>query len=480
MSRACGRGRHTAPLVLAAVVALNACSGGGGHRSKVAPLPASTTTTTMPRGMPLGASAWATSNLHLISAAGAAGGRFLAYGATAAALTLYGIDAATGQVAWSQPASPSNTTQGVPLVVATFGDAVAYFRPDASEALAARLVLADAATGKDRWASAAGLFGGAPRDCGDHVSVCAPVATATGAVLRAYALDKGTARSVALQDGARDLGSQLYDFGGRTPEKFGVVSGSGVVWSQPVTGVFGPGSSTDNGWDFQYYRAQAVYTGTVGHTAPAGTLTEDVTTMGTAGIDAATGRRRWFVPNSSVGCNGVLDIYPTHDTDGSLPVRCRYAGKATTDVAGTTTTLSGPTTVTGFDVETGAATWNWHTNADPRLFSSDKPIVQVDDFSVVLPDPAGHPFVVDLRTGASVAASAATVGWCATLPTYTFGPASQGPDSNQYQGGPSIAPCRADGSAAASAPLVPDTYVATVGGIVAFTSNERLVATHRG
>src|SRR5438094_233307 len=90
---------------------------------------------------------------------------------------------------------------------------------------------------------------------------------------------------------------------------------------------------------------------------------------------------------------------PTGGVDAApLPVLCKYAGTATYDRSGNVA-LSGPTTVVGFDVRTGRHTWEWKTDADPKLVDPTKSHVQLDDESVVLPDARGALFKLNLRSG---------------------------------------------------------------------------------
>jgi hypothetical protein len=257
-----------------------------------------------------------------------------------------------------------------------------------------------------------------------------------------------------------------------------------VRWSVPLESIFGPGHSTSTGWDFGRYAADDLYIGYVGPrlttTRTDQPIVTDLTQLGTAGISASTGRRVWFIPNSIVHCSGTIDIVESADAE-PLPVLCRYAGTETFDPARGTSSLSGPTTLFGFDPPTGNLTWQWSTNGDASLVNSEKPHVQVDDHSVVLPDRSGAPFVVDLRSGASRPASPTTTGWCAARVRFRFGAPFYGtPPTNERAGGVLSTPCRNDGSPAPLPGQIPHAFAATAGDVVAFASPSGVVAFRRG
>src|SRR5205807_312803 len=110
----------------------------------------------------------------------------------------------------------------------------------------------------------------------------------------------------------------------------------------------------------------------------------------------------------------------------------------------------------GFDVTTGKITWQFKSNADPGLADQSKPHVQVDDESVVLRNDRGALYVVNLHTGAASPATAATVGWCTTIGTYTVDRGDrQNPESEEDAGGFVAEPCKADGTRGGTPTHVP-------------------------
>ena len=341
------------------------------------PPPAVRSASTQPTtALPLVRPAWTNNAIHPVTSVLAVGGRLVVYGSEGNSLTLYGLDPATGQVAWQRAASTSATTPGIGLRVLSVADAVVYLRPDPVDALGARLVAADPATGADRAVGAPAVFYTPPMDCGDNAHVCANV---EGVGLSAFSAKDGSQRPLGLAtERARAVGDEgLYDLGGRTPELLAVVAADGTVrWSVPLESIFGPGHSTDSGWEFDRYTAEDLYVGSVGPRRASSATnqpnTTDMTQLGTAGIAASTGNRQWFIPNSYIYCQGTVFVAPAGD-EHSLPVLCRYAGTETYDPARRTSTLSGPTTVFGFDPRNGSLTWQWNANADASLVNPERP-----------------------------------------------------------------------------------------------------------
>jgi outer membrane protein assembly factor BamB len=455
--------------VLAAVT--TACSNDKSDTSSTATTTARTATTAAaPHGVAIGATKWTTSGITPVTAVVAAGGRFLVYGTRGAQLFLYGLDPATGKVAWQQPATRGETAGGIGLVVNVVGGTVAYLRPAPSGAVGEQLVGADPATGKDRWVSPAGEFDTLPEDCGDGAHICAGVASVG---IFAFGADEGGRQRLDVPATSRELGVGLYDFGGRNPETFGVVLPSGKKWSATVVDVFGPKHSTDYGWDFERYPSAGTYVASVAPTDSVNeaTQTVDMRKASTVGLDAETGKKLWSVPATYLACQATLFVSTNPGGAGPpLPVLCEYAGTARGDAAGNVS-LSGPTSVSGFDPKTGALRWTWKSNNDVSLVDPTKPHVQVDDDSVVLPDESGARFVVNLRSGKSMPVTPTTAGWCVTTAVYTFGADDpKNPGSNEETGGNVAHPCTADGKDGGTPKLVPHGIRATVGDVVAYAT----------
>jgi outer membrane protein assembly factor BamB len=427
------RGSGRGWLVAAVAVAAAGCTSGGESAlpiSSGASEPSSTAASKAPAtppaapadGVRLSAEAWHTTGITPVSAATAAGGRILVYGATGADLRLFALDARTGRVAWVRPAATSAVTPGIPWELKPIGDTVFYLRA-AGAGLRATLVAADAATGRDRWVGAPAVFDQQPDACveGETGAVCTLEHDGDGAdsVLRGYRVRDGARASAPrLPAGARWIGPRLAELGGREPERLAGYDARGrQQWTRPLAQTFGTGTSTDFGWDFVRYGDLDAIAGGVGliQPEPGGyprSIPLDASVTGA--VRASTGAKLWQVPHTAAYCNGTLDVPGTGDPDGpAVPVRCRYAGSLS---------FAGPdappvphgahATVEGFDVRTGRTTWTWDAGAGGGLVDYQHPPVRTGQTSVLLPDRAGRRYVVDLRTGATRPA-AGTVGWCA-------------------------------------------------------------------
>ena len=212
-----------------------ATSGGARNRSSTTPPSTTGATATastvsaptpsapkpVPSGYAMGAPSWTNTAVHPVSGVAAMGGRFLAYGSSAGSLKLFALDPANGRVVWQQPATRSHAAQGIPLEVSLVGSSVVYLRPDPAHPDGAHLVAGDPATGVDRWSSPLATFDSLPSDCGDHANVCAGIESSG---LNAFAVTSGISHRLDLPLDARTLGTEIYDFGGRSPEMFGVAS----------------------------------------------------------------------------------------------------------------------------------------------------------------------------------------------------------------------------------------------------------------
>ena len=91
-------------------------------------------------------------------------------------LYLYGVAVADGTLRWRQPASPGAVVPGIAVQPNVIDGRVAYFRPDPSANLAARLVVASPQDGSDQLVSDPNIFRSHPKPCSDGKDVRPPSA----------------------------------------------------------------------------------------------------------------------------------------------------------------------------------------------------------------------------------------------------------------------------------------------------------------
>jgi outer membrane protein assembly factor BamB len=328
-----------------------------------------------------------------------------------------------GKVAWVRPASTSAVTPGIPWELNPIGDTVFYLRAAGSD-LRARLVAADAATGRDRWVSQPAIFDQQPEACieGQPATVCAlqRAGDNVDSALRAYRVRDGApATGPQLPEGARWIGARLAELGGRDPERLAAYDARGrQQWTRPLAQTFGTGTSTDYGWDFNRYDRLDAIVGVVGVIQPDQTgyprsIRLDSSVSGA--VRASTGARLWQAPHTAAYCDATLEVPQTGAPDSPMPpVRCRYTGSLS---------FAGPdappvphgahATVEGFDVRTGRTTWSWDAGTGGGLVDYQHPPVRTGQTGILLPNRSGRRYVLDLRTGAARPVAADAVGWCA-------------------------------------------------------------------
>lgn len=379
-------------------------------------------------------------------------------------LFVVGIDPANGTVLWKQAASPGEVVPGVSTGPVRVGDNVAYFRPDPTGNLYARLVVADPRTGTDLAASPPLLFGSLPLPCADNTDVCTLSRRNYQDGYRTHRLRVDTNQYVLEDTGlpprARLIGEDgLVDFGQRDPEIIGLVRGGKLVWQTPLSQAFPAGFSTDNGWYWARYPEQKVYAGSVyGETedAPGGAWTRDLAqTSASAGLSEEDGTVLWRDQGSDLWCSGRVAVPADRDDPNSplIPVRCRVKGVATYR-EGTAPSYTGlDVIIEGFDVTTGKTTWSVPVqDAKDVAGAGERPAV-AGPTQVVIQAGSG-PLVVDVATGAHHAAPADAVFWCLKFgqfeyrePYYRRGEA----DTTRY-GGYLASACDATGSPAEGLP----------------------------
>lgn len=445
-------------------------------------------------GLSLHGVAWRTSRITPVSPAVAAGGRVLVFGAAGAALTLYALDPGNGRVVWSRPASTSVVTPGIPWQVTVVGDTVLYLRA-AGPALHASLVALDAATGRERWSTAALVFEQEPDACyrGDTATVCAlqSVSTREPNRLIGYRLADGSRLAAPqLPDGGRWLTDRVADLGVRTPERLAGYDKQGrQQWSRPLREAFGAGYTTDSGWFFDRNDQAGIIIGAVGKQEPYPPrypVTIPADNASSAALRAGTGTPVWRAPHSAVYCNDELAVPSGDDPNGPyLPVRCRYRGTLTYANANSATPVirGGHATVEGFDLRTGRRSWTWDAGSATVLLDNQHAPLRISQTAVLLPDRTGRPFVVDLRSGAAAPAPPTTVGWCPQNnrfrlrePLHLDG----GNTITERSAGTVYHPCTQTGRAAATPTVVPADIAAHVGGIAAIAGPGGVIAYHLG
>jgi len=136
----------------------------------------------------------------------------------------------------------------------------------------------------------------------------------------------------------------------------------------------------------------------------------------------------------------------------------------------------------GFDLATGHTRWSFDAGADADLATEAKLPPRTADTVIVLPGPDGKPTAVDLSTGISHAAAAATTAWCQSEVDYTVTSSQTGggTGSSTYIGQDALFPCDLATHQIATPRRIP-TFVGTpISGLVAWSEPHRVVAAPQG
>lgn len=433
--------------------------------------------------------AWRISSITPIGQPVAAGETVVVYGTEDQDLYLYSVAVADGAIRWRQPASPSAVASGIPTTPRVIDGLAAYFRPDPSANLAARLVVASPETGSERLVSEPMLFRSQPAHCSDGKDIC--VLTFDGGRSRRFSVDAGgpVPDRGSPPAGSRFVGADLLDLGERQPEVLAGFQDGTVRWRSPLTSHFSAGYSTDKGWHFVLYKSAGLHVGSVGHPADrddSSTVVTDLSKVQTAAIDAATGSSAWRSDGTDFTCNTavVLERAVADDRSEPWPVRCRYKGFVRYDRATRATTYEGlDVTVEGFDVPTGKTTWSVPLGPAEAFMDEETDATPVGDSEVLLQGATGS-LIVDLGSGATRLPGKGETFWCATNVIFEYRETSyltDGRTSNSWRGETLLDPCTADRSPTTAVPRhLARSLGATVGERTVVATGRGLVAYDRG
>ncbi|MHB8219118.1 MAG: hypothetical protein ACYDHU_02180 [Acidimicrobiales bacterium] len=300
-------------------------------------------------------------------------------------------------------------------------------------------------SGTVAWRRAAGTMTSPPSACAGHRYFCVIgqgrlqlLSPTTGTVVR-------TVTGVE-----RTLNVDLFELTG-TPETWGQIGSSGsVAWIRPLSSIFGPGYSSNYGWDI--FSAGGIDYGSV--TAVPQGSSDNLGRSKTVGFSSATGKVVWSLPGESE-CGGTLVSVST------APVVCRYTGTIHQPSPGTLPPLAGVTLdMEGIDPTTGTITWTRPIHEVRQVtFATGLPFAA--GTRIVMATPGGPAVTLDLRSGAETPVHAGAVFWCAhTVTSYPTRTAQSG----RRSGAPDYGGCTKSGAPVPTRPSTfPRTFGVTVG-----------------
>ena len=488
--------RRTCLATVAMLAAIStACSGG---HSSARSATSSTTAGGAAKSCATPARGWDRTDLHPVTQPALAGCNFLVYTASAGALHVTALDAATGRTVWQADASASDATNGVSPSLAVAGGLVMFLQGIGSGITeSARLVGVQGATGKQVWSSPAADFTGWPALCPDDATVvCAtavdPATEQTGVLRYTAATGHALPYAVIPGSGGRDIGPGLYDPGARNPDQLVAVRGGAVAWQRTLASIFPePGLSSDYGWNFDLVPAKGLFVGSVGG-APlaqsATTVDVDLSKSMTAGFRTRDGVPAWTDKGSQfvctqLPCSANASLASTAYQPPTIGVRLRGAGRVHFVIATETPTFSPDAKITleGFDLGTGRTTWSFNLGQNLALVENGSP-PQTGAESIAIAGPGGGLTGLDLATGARTALSPTAVAWCQAETTYTLkaSVAAPGAKPERHQGEDATFPCNPLGKRVPAPKLIPAFVGPSRNGLTAWSEANRVVGTPTG
>jgi hypothetical protein len=377
-------------------------------------------------------------------------------------LWVVGVDPVHGAKLWQQPLTPSGITRGVAVSIAKVGDdKVAYLRPT-SRPYAAELVVADARSGIDLVKSPEGVFSSPAFLCLNGRDVCTGWAPDVSARRRQYRLVVATGEYLPdrgnVPPHTRALTSDgLLDLGDRPGNTLGLLRDGVLRWATPIRLAFPAGFSSDNGWAWELFADQHVYTGSVlgAFTKMGAELVRDLASASaTAGLSEDDGEVLWRDSGSTLYCPLGFGLEKKQ-----YPLRCRAHGTATFHRDDRVTFEGLDVTVEGFDVLTGATTWSVRVGAVEGLAGgSDVPAI-AGSTEVALQGPEG-PMVLDYAAGRATTPPPDATFWCMTFAEYEFWQSYKrrdGTTDTRRQGGLLATICDSKGRTATRLPSIAAT-----------------------
>ena len=396
-------------------------------------------------------------------------------------LYVVAIDPATGNLRWRHEMSASWITPGVELAVTRIDDGhIAYLQPGRRMGNDAKLVIADAATGRALATSPTAIFSSPPYACGQDACALARTGRGTTATAAIVRLGVGAYREEAeLPRGARFLETpSLFDVGDRPGNTLAWMHDGAIQWRVPVSAAFPPEFSSDYGWAWHEFAdahviAGSVYSPPAPRTPDGQQRTEIAQTAATAGLVKDTGEVLWRDSGSSFECHlGSL----------SYPVRCRRSGVATRMDEGPISYEGLDMTMEGFEPTTGKVTWSVPLGPAHGLIEYETPRLVAGASKVVLSGLNG-PIVLDYATGQVTTPVAGAVFWCMTRPDYDSYPSYGDADGKPHYrraSGELAASCDAQGRPSQALPGVEATLAAgaQVGGYVVLAGRDGYTGFH--
>ncbi len=442
------------------------------------------------------AGGWSRLDLHAVTQPAAVGDRVIVLAESGGNLRLLGLDAATGQTRWSQPASTADNAPGEPPTVAVVEGRIIYLRAAAAP-YTAEVAGADPRSGRTVWHSRPARFTAWPDLCPNSATtVC--VSSAFGPIqygsVQRFDARTGHPKSalvVSRNPYAREVGTGLYDPGERRPEMLVASDGARVTWARPLRAIFPyPGASTDWGWSFQRVERLGLFIGSAGSTPRKrkGMFISDLSRAMTAAFRVDNGIVAWRSPGfyecDYLPCAGETQIgYEKPGVSDTPTVGVRLIAKGIASGPANELPRLSPgarATLQGFDPATGQTRWTFIAGHNTGLILDTYLPARLSAETIAVRGPSGKLEAVDLHTGAHHQIPPSTPAWCSRFIEYRLATgyrSGAGGTTHQYNGQYAVVACTAAGRRARQHPTrVPQFIGARTSGLVAWTDTHGVIA----
>ena len=395
------------------------------------------------------------SGWHVVSAPVAAGQTAVVITVDGShSLQLSDVDPASGEKMWQVPYSASAVTPGEYLVPAVADGIVLDIAPAGNPANPAVTISGiDAATGTKQWSSGSSVvLSDNPAPCVANRDFCLTGYNPDGSS-EMLILDAATGQAVNLLPGPnRALGVNLYQSDATTPTLEQLTATGTIGWSKPVSTIFGPGYDPGGGWNITPVGSFDI--GTIEAATTGNTIT--LTDNKTVGFSIATGATAWSIPGTYM-CMGPLQFLTTQ-------IACQYTGslqrpsKPTLPPSTKGVTLK----LAGFNPTSGAIGWT-QSVGDVTAMSTGNGLSFMDAtrLSVILPN--GKQVLLNTSTGTTTPLKSHTVLWCQKLPIYKVVALKGTEGEGMRQSAPVYFPCTPNGQPTSK---IPTSFPSTVGIVV--------------
>ncbi|SHJ96506.1 PQQ-like domain-containing protein [Tessaracoccus bendigoensis DSM 12906] len=376
----------------------------------------------------------------------------VAYLKTAGGVILTGIDPLTGDQLWRRAVSPAGDSWFAldkPAMLVRDGR-IWVAAASATGAGRHRVVLMDAMTGKEQDIGSASLWvRRLPHPCpSDEDVFCLQAYLPDADEATAFVLDPGVPALTALPETDRTFqGRHVFTRDGEDSDSVGYLDGTGVVWEQAYTALFGPDAEVDpNNAAWHDSGSSPIIVGEGGLAMPDDPAVGDRSTLAmtsTVGLDRATGKLLWSVPGAE-RCFEEPEPEPTPDIFIACQVTAGELVITESSETGFSYKVEGrEEQLVGIDRATGRILWTQpFVPADeeaPRQFlpNGTRAVIPVEGLGVQ---------VVDLTTGEATPVPPGAELACRTWRDNVTLTRSNG-DSFQYVAGHGVNPCDAAGEA---------------------------------